>query len=90
MLIVGAYASNLNKPYLSGMVVLNEPVSYGRYKAKIRTSNRKGTASSFYLSGLEDGLESVHSNWNAITVVPSMEKERICTKISEDRDDQSW
>ena len=91
MLIVGAYASDSMKPYTSGMVVLNEPVSYGRYKAKIRTSNQKGTASSFYLYNLEDGLESVHSDWNAICVVPSLEKEgRISTKISEDRDDQSW
>ena len=91
MLIVGAYASNSMKPYTSGMVVLNEQVSYGRYKAKMRTSNQKGIASSFYLYGLEDGFESVHSDWNAITVVPSLEKEgRIGTMISEDRDDHEW
>ena len=91
MLIVGAYASDSMKPYTSGMVVLNEPVSYGRYKAKIRTSNQKGTASAFYLYNLEDGMADVHNDWNAITVFPSLENQgSICTKIRAERQHYPW
>ena len=75
MLAIGANA--MDKPNVAGELHSKDTFKYGRFVARMQASDALGTGSAFYLFNLEDVEDfegaDVFDDWNAITVVPSLE-----------------
>jgi len=81
MLALGALA--YDTPYLGGELHSKETFKYGKFVTYMKSSEAKGTGSSFYLYAIPEQVNhEIWEEWNSINVIPSHEPP-VVTKMSQ-------